>query len=184
MAAIKRMKKLASDSRRYGKPRLHAMLQREGLVVNHKRSYRLYTEQGLQVRTKRRRKLPRRDRIAPQVLGSAMQRLSMDFVGDQLTDCRRFRVLNIADDQSRFCPSQIVDLSNPGARVASAFGNLASRLGLPGEIILDNGPGGTSKAMFDWSVRSAVCAFGSSSPASPCKTPSWGVSTADSATNA
>lgn len=53
--AIKRMKELASENRRYGYLRLHAMLRREGLVVNHKRTYRLYTEHGLQVRTKKRR---------------------------------------------------------------------------------------------------------------------------------
>ena len=58
-AAIKRMKELASENRRYGYLRLHAMLRREGLVMNHKRTYRLYTEHGLQVRTKKRRKLPR-----------------------------------------------------------------------------------------------------------------------------
>jgi len=63
-AALKRMKELASENRRYGYLRLHAMLRREGLVVNHKRTYRLYTEHGLQVRTKKRRKLPRRDRVA------------------------------------------------------------------------------------------------------------------------
>ena len=155
-AAIKRMKELASENRRYGYLRLHAMLRREGLVVNHKRTYRLYTEQGLQVRTKRRRKLPRRDRIAPQVPEKAMQRWSMDFVGDQLADCRRFRVLNIVDDHSRFCPGQIVDVSIPGARVARFLDNLALRFGLPEEIILDNGPEGTSKAMFDWSERTGV----------------------------
>lgn len=48
-----RMKALASESRRYGYLRLHAMLRREGLVANHKRTYRLYVEHGLQVRTKK-----------------------------------------------------------------------------------------------------------------------------------
>ncbi len=155
-AAIKRMKELASENRRYGYLRLHAMLRREGLVVNPKRTYRLYTEQGLQVRTKKRRKLPRRDRVAPQVPEKPMQRWSMGFVGDQLADCRRFRVLNIVDDHSRFCPGQIVDVSIPGARVARFLDDLALRLGLPEEIILDNGPEGTSKAMFDWSERTGV----------------------------
>ena len=155
-AAIKRMKELASENRRYGYLRLHAMLRREGLVVNHKRTYRLYTEQGLQVRTKRRRKLPRRDRVATQVPEKPMQRWSMDFVGDQLADCRRFRVLNIVDDHSRLCPGQIVDVSIPGARVARFLDDLALRIGLPEEIILDNGPEGTGKAMFDWSERTGV----------------------------
>ena len=167
-AAIKRMKELASENRRYGYLRLHAMLRREGLVVNRKRTYRLYTEQGLQVRTRRRRKLPRRDRVAPQVPERSMQRWSMDFVGDQLADCRRFRVLNIVDGETlfaigsrtmverRFCPGQIVDVSIPGARVARFLDDLALRFGLPEEIILDNGPEGTSKAMFDWSERTGV----------------------------
>src|SRR5687768_9250209 len=62
-AVVGRLKELASENRRYGYLRLHAMLRREGLVANRKRTYRLYTEQGLQVRTKKRRKLPRRDRI-------------------------------------------------------------------------------------------------------------------------
>lgn len=155
-AAIKRMKELASENRRYGYLRLHAMLRREGLVVNHKRTYRLYTEHGLQVRTKKRRKLPRRDRVAPQVPERPMQRWSLDFVSDQLADYRRFRVLNIVDDHSRFCPGQIVDVSIPGARVARFLDDLALRMGLPEEIILDNGPEGTSKAMFDWSERTGV----------------------------
>lgn len=53
-----RLKELAAENRRYGYKRLHALLQREGLVVNHKRTYRLYREEALQVRTKKRRKLP------------------------------------------------------------------------------------------------------------------------------
>ena len=155
-AVVKRMKELASENRRYGYLRLHAMLRREGLVLNAKRTYRLYTEQGFQVRTRKRRKLPRRDRVSPQVPERPMQRWSMDFVGDQLADCRRFRVLNIVDDHSRICPGQIVDVSIPGARVARFLGDLALRFGLPEEIVLNNGPEGTSKAMFDWSERTGV----------------------------
>ena len=125
-AVVGRLKELASENRRYGYLRLHAMLRREGLVANRKRTYRLYTEQGLQVRTKKRRKLPRRDRIAPQVPERPMQRWSLDFVSDQLADCRRFRVLNIVDDHSRFCPGQIVDVSISGARVARYLDDLLS----------------------------------------------------------
>ena len=83
------------------------------------------SREGLQVRTKKRRKLPRRDRIAPQVPQRPMQRWSLDFVSDQLADCRRFRVLNIVDDHSRFCPGQIVDVSISGARVARHLDDLA-----------------------------------------------------------
>ncbi len=155
-AVVGRLKELASENRRYGYLRLHAMLRREGLVANRKRTYRLYIEQGLQVRMKKRRKLPRRDRIAPQVPERPMQRWSLDFVSDQLADCRRFRVLNIVDDHSRICPGQIVDVSISGARVARHLDDLALLHGLPEEIVLDNGPEGTSRAMFDWSERTGV----------------------------
>jgi len=156
VAVIERMKALASENRRYGYLRLHALLRREGLVMNHKRTWRLYVEQGLQVRTKKRRKLPRRDRIAPQVPDRPMQRWSLDFMSDQLADYRRFRILNIVDDHSRFCPGQIVDVSITGARLARYLDDLALLHGLPEEIILDNGPEGTSRAMFDWSERTGV----------------------------
>lgn len=153
---IDRMKILASENRRYGYLRLHAMLRREGLVTNRKRTWRLYVAQGLQVRTKKRRKLPRRDRVPIQAPERPMQRWSMDFVGDQLADYRRFRVLNIVDDHSRLCPGQIVDVSISGIRIAKFLDDLALRLGLPEEIVLDNGPEGTSRAMFDWSERTGV----------------------------
>lgn len=155
-AVIERMKALASEHRRYGYLRLHAMLRREGLVTNRKRTWRLYVEQGLQVRTKKRRKLPRRDRVPARVPERPMQRWSMDFISDQLGDHRRFRVLNIVDDHSRLCPGQIVDVSISGARIARFLDDLALRLGLPEEIVLDNGPEGTSRAMFDWSERTGV----------------------------
>ena len=155
-AVIERIKELASENRQYGDLRLHALLRREGLVMNHKRTWRLYVEQELQVRTKKRRKLPRRDRIAPQVPDRPMQRWSLDFMSDQLADYRRFRILNIVDDHSRFCPGQIVDVSITGARLARYLDDLALLHGLPEEIILDNGPEGTSRAMFDWSERTGV----------------------------
>ena len=155
-AVVARMRALASEHRRYGCPRLHAMLRREGLVVNHKRTERLYRAEGLQVRTKRRRTLPRRDRVAAQVPQRPMQRWSLDFMNDQLADHRRFRILNIVDDHSRFCPGQIVDLSISGARVARYLDELAGHFGLPKEIVLDNGPEGTSRAMFEWSERTGV----------------------------
>jgi len=54
-----RLKGLASQYSRYGYLMLHALLKREGLMVNKKRTYRVYTEEGLQVRTKKRKKLSR-----------------------------------------------------------------------------------------------------------------------------
>jgi putative transposase len=66
------------------------------------------------------------------------------------------RVLNIVDDFSRVSPGQIVDFSISGERLARYLDGLALSNGLPEEIVLDNGPEGTSKAMFDWSERTGV----------------------------
>ena len=44
------------ERKRFGSPRLHIMLKREGLVVHHKRTERIYSEEGLALRRKRRRK--------------------------------------------------------------------------------------------------------------------------------
>ena len=87
---------------RYGYLMLHGLLKNEGLVVNKKRTYRLYREAGLQLRTKKRKKLFR-VRSIPNTPLSVNERWSMDFVHDQLSDGRRIRVLNVINDFSREC---------------------------------------------------------------------------------
>ena len=68
---------------RYGYKLLHELLKREGLVVNAKKTYRLYREEHLQVRRKRRKRLPTRDRVPLPSLDGLNQRWSMDFMSDQ-----------------------------------------------------------------------------------------------------
>ncbi len=151
-----RLKELAARYRRYGYLRLHVLLAGEGLVVNAKRTYRLYREENLQVRRRKRRRLPRRDRVVLAAPMRPMQRWSLDFMSDQLASGRRFRILNIVDDCSRECPGQIVDLSISGERLARFLDDLARRRGLPETLVLDNGPELTSRAMFEWSRRTGV----------------------------
>jgi putative transposase len=129
------------------------MLKIEGHVINPKRTYRIYREEGLQVRTKHRKKLIR-PRIPMVVPDAVNQRWSIDFVSDQLANGRRFRVLNIVDDYSRECVSQIVDFSISGQRLAREFDRLTRQL--PKTIVCDNGPEFTSKAMFFWAKRTGV----------------------------
>lgn len=152
---VARMKQLAEQYPRYGYLMLHELLRREGLVVNRKRTYRLYTEAGMQVRTKKRKKLVR-PRIPLELPTAANQRWSLDFVHDQLADSRRIKVLNIVDDYSRVCVGQLVDFSISGARMARCLDDLAQTRGLPRRIVMDNGPEMTSKAMFMWSQRTGV----------------------------
>jgi len=151
-----RLKDLAGRHRRYGYLRLHVLLRREGLVINHKRTYRLYRDEGLAVRTKKRKRLAGRERMPLAAPERRNQRWSMDFVSDSLCSGRRFRVLDIVDDHTRESPGQLVDLSISGERVARFLDDLAALHGLPEEIVMDNGPEFTSKALFLWSLKTGV----------------------------
>lgn len=95
-----RLKELAVQYSRYGYLMLHGLLKAEGVVVNKKHTYRLYTEEGLQVRTQKRKKL-HRSRMVMDLAARSNQRWSMDFVSDQLSNGRRFSVINVVDDFSR-----------------------------------------------------------------------------------
>ena len=145
-----RLRTLADRYPRYGYPTLHEMLKTEGLVINPKRTYRIYREEGLQVRTKRRKKLIR-PRIPMPVPEGVNQRWSMDLVSDQLANGRRFRILNVVDDFSRECVLQITDFSISGLRITRELDRLERSL--PKTLVCDNGPEFTSKAFFFWSRR-------------------------------
>jgi putative transposase len=151
-----RLKAMAAEYPRYGCEMLHPMLKGEGLVINLKRTYRIYKEENLQVRRKRRKRLAARDRVPMPVPDRWNQRWSMDFVSDQLATGRRFRILNIVDDYTRECVGQIVDFSLSGERVSRLLDQLFHDRGLPKALVTDNGPEFTSKAMFLWSQRTGV----------------------------
>ena len=140
---------------RYGYRTLHAVLRRQGLVVNCKRTYRLYKELNMQVRTKKRRKVVR-PRVHIDTPMCPNECWSLDFVSDQLATGRRIRVLNIVDNYSHVCVAQIVDTSISGARLVKQLDELSKTRGLPQALLMDNGPEFTSKAMFFWSQRTGV----------------------------
>lgn len=151
-----RLKTLATEYPRYGYPLLHAMLKGEGLVVNAKKTYRIYREEKLQVRARRRKRLPARVRGEMTIPEGPNERWSIDFMSDQLSTGRRFRILNIVDDYTRECPAQIVDFSISGERLVRMLDDLHKTRGLPKEVVVDNGPELTSKAMFLWSQRTGA----------------------------
>ena len=79
-----RIRELASSRVRYGYRRLTVLLRREGWIVNTKRVYRLYREEGLQVRVKKRTKRAAPARVPLPEAARPNQRWSMDFVSDRL----------------------------------------------------------------------------------------------------
>jgi putative transposase len=151
-----RLRELAGSRVRYGYRRLTVMLKREGWEVNAKRIYRLYTEEGLIVRTKRRKERAQRQRVAQ---GAAMHRnekWSMDFVAQRLADGRWIRVLTVVDQYTRECLTLSADVALSGEKVAVALNQIVASRGAPKSITVDNGTEFASKAMEHWAYINGV----------------------------
>jgi len=151
-----RMKAIAHERRRFGYRRLHVLLRREGHVVNHKRLFRIYREEKLTVRRRGGRKRAMGTRAPMLIPMAPNQRWSLDFVSDQMTDCRRFRVLTVVDDCTRECLALVADTSLSGQRVARELEALIARRGKPAMIVSDNGTEFTSNAILGFADRMRI----------------------------
>ncbi len=149
-ALRERLKELAQRRRRFGYRRLHVLLRREGQLVNRKRVQRLYREERLNVRRRGGRKRAIGTRRPIKVPLVANQRWSLDFIHDQLTDGRRFRILAIVDDCTRECLALVADTSISGRRVARELDNTIRQRARPDSIVSDNGTELTSNAILSW----------------------------------
>lgn len=151
-----RLKGLARDRRRFGYRRLHVMLKREGFVVNHKRVYRIYKEEGLKVKKRGGRKRALGTRTPMPGADAANDRWSLDFVADQFVCGRRFRILAIFDDCTRECLAAIADLSLSGRRTARELGRVIAARGKPKSIVSDNGTELTSNAILAFTAENVI----------------------------
>jgi putative transposase len=147
---LERLKAHAVDRPRFGYRRLHTLVDREGLRVNHKRVYGVYRDAGLQVRRRRRKRLTRGQRVPLPTPSRRGERWSMDFMVDTLADGRGFRTLNIVDDFTRECLAIEVDRSLPGLRVVRVLERLLVTTGLPETIVVDNGPEFSGRTLDTW----------------------------------
>jgi putative transposase len=151
-----RLRALAGERRRFGYRRLYVLLRREGFLVNRKRIYRLYTQDGLTVRRrKRRRRMPRGVSRLP-ASTRVNERWSLDFVLDVLDDGRRFRILTVVDDFTRSCLAIDVDTSIGGRRVAQVLQRLIETRGTPARLVTDNGPEFISRALDAWAYAHGI----------------------------
>ena len=140
---------LARQKPRYGYRRLHALLSRRGYEVNVKRVYRLYVEERLMVRRKRRKRLVR-ERIAEPRLSGANQEWAMDFIVDGLSTGRMVRILSVVDAYTRECLALEADTSLGSGRVIRVLERLIGERGRPENVRSDNGPEFTSGRMLSW----------------------------------
>lgn len=146
-----KIKELAGVRRRFGYRRIHRLVRRLGFKSNHKLVYRIYNEERLSLRIRKRKKLVSNKRVPMALPRRPNERWSMDFVSDQIAKSgRRIRTLNIVDDFTRECIAITVDTSIPGARVVKTLESLKATRGIPKSIITDNGPEFTGAALDQW----------------------------------
>ena len=156
-ALRKRIREIAEVRVTYGYRRITVLLRREGWHVNAKRTYRLYKEDGLDLRRKR----PKRRRSAvqrqPRVAATRPnERWSMDFMSDALATGQKLRVLTVVDQYTRECVALEVGSHFRGQDVATILTRVSFTRGLPATINVDNGTEFTSRAFDHWAYTNHV----------------------------
>ena len=150
-----RLVELAREKPRYGYRRLHVLLERTGEHVNHKRVHRIYREEGLALRRKKRKHCVR----GASPLGiytEANQEWALDFVHDTTAFGRSIRVLNVIDAYTRESLAMEVDTSFAGQRVTRVLNGIIAKRGLPQSIRCDNGPELTSRHFLAWNLERKI----------------------------
>ena len=151
-----RLRELAANRVRFGYRRLTVLLRRDGWRVNAKRIYRLYTEEGLMVRTKHRTKAACRHRVPQAVATAPNQRWSMDFMSERVADGRWFRILTVVDQFTRECLCLLADQSLTGEKVAQALEPVVRQRGAPRSMTVDKGSEFASRVMDAWAYRHGI----------------------------
>jgi putative transposase len=156
-ALRKRIREIAEVRVAYGYRRITVLLRREGWHVNAKRTYRLYKEDGLDLRRKR----PKRRRSAvqrqPRVAAARPnERWSMDFMSDALANGQKLRVLTVVDQYTRECVALEAGSHFRGQDVAAILTRVGFTRGLPATINVDNGTEFTSRAFDHWAYTNHV----------------------------
>ena len=141
---------LAHRHRRYGAGMIYLKLRQRGLVVNHKRVERLYAEATLQVRRRKRKKVPVGERQPLVRPAAANEVWSMDFVFDRSADGRVIKCLTIVDDATHESVAIVPDRAIGGQYLTCILDQPAAKRGLPRVIRTDNGKEFCGRAMLTW----------------------------------
>lgn len=147
---------LAQRHRRYGAEMIYLKLRQRGQLVNHKRVERLYALEKLQVRRRRRKKIPLAERQPLVRPGAANEVWSMDFVFDRISSGRTIKCLVIVDDATHESVAVVAEHSMGGNQLVRALDQICSLRGRPAVIRSDNGPEFSGKVMLNWTHRNGI----------------------------
>jgi putative transposase len=142
--------------RRYGASMIYLKLRQAGELVNHTRVERLDTLERLQVRRRRRKKIPVSERQPLARPGAANEVWSIDFVFDRIASGRTLTCLAIVDDATHEALAVMVEHCMGGNHLTRILDVICSQRGKPAVIRSDNGKEFTGKAMLTWAGRNGV----------------------------
>ena len=146
-AVENKLKELAEKKSTRGFEHYYGLIRNEGLIWNHKRVNRIYKKLGLNLRRKRKRRIPARVKHPLVSTLTINQTWSMDFMHDALSSGRKVKVFNVIDDYNREALAIEVGSSITGNRVAEILRQILDWRGKPNEIRCDNGPEFISAAL-------------------------------------
>jgi len=118
--------------------------------------YRLYREEGLAMRRRKRKRFRGEARVPLALPKTANEVWTMDYTHDELASGRKFRTLNLMDGYTREALAIEVDTSLPGLRVVRVLEQLRERRGTPAAIQVDNGTEFTSRVVDQWAYQQGV----------------------------
>lgn len=128
----------------------------EGYKWNHKRVYRIYKELELNLRIKPKKRIKREAPEPLSVPTAPNEVWSMDFMHDNLSDGRSFRLFNVIDDYNREGLEIEADFSLPSQRVIRSLERIIEWRGKPKIIRCDNGPEYISTALQNWAKKKKI----------------------------
>ena len=147
------MKELATKHRRFGLPRIHFLLKREGVVVSRHRTERVYKKLRLQINNRKRIKQMAVTRVPHNKAKGPNDIWSFDFIFDRFENNRSLKCLTIVDDCTKKSPGLLVDYSIKAKSMIEFFGSLEN---LPSKLRCDNGPEMSSREFMDWALKNKI----------------------------
>jgi putative transposase len=124
--------------------------------VNHKRIHRIYRNEELMIRTRRRKKRASESRIPILPASERNEQWSLDFMTDRLADGRTFRVLTGIDHYTRESVGIAAELSFPTEKVTAYLDHWIEQRSKPGSLVLDNGTEFTSNVFDAWAYAKGI----------------------------
>jgi putative transposase len=169
-----RLRRFAKRHPRWGYRRAHAVLRREGQIVNRKKIQRLWREEGLRVPPKRRKRQRLGTSTTPADRLQAIRPdhvWALDYQFDVTATGRVIKILHVVDEFTRESLADLIDHSIDADTTVACLDKIVDTRGRhPSFIRCDNGPELTANALRDW-CRFTGCGTSYIEPGSPWENP-------------